>query len=173
MAENIYTEETKEQFEITNDSTAEWALKKVLSAERERDRLLELIETEEQNLELQRQETERRYESDTAFLLAKLSEYFDKVERKATKTQETYQLLSGKLVRKYPKLRLVPNEEALLKFCKANIPEYVKLTEKPMWGEIKERFGIVDGAVVYTDTGEIVDCVCAEEVPAAFGVVGK
>lgn len=162
--------ETREQFEITDDSTAEWALKKVIEAKRERQRLLDLIDAEKANLETKKDQINKRYENDTGFLLSKLNVYLDTVERKKTKTQETYQLLSGKLVRKFAKQKLVPDKEGLLEWCKQNAPEYVRHTEEAMWGDVKSKFAIVGDTVICTDTGELVPCVNVEETPMAFDV---
>lgn len=162
--------EVREQFEITDDSTAEWALKKIIEAKKERQRLLDLVDAEKQNLDIKKEQINKRYETDTGFLLSKLNTYLDTVDRKKTKTQETYQLLSGKLVRKFAKQKLVPNKEALLEWCKQNAPEYVKHTEEAMWGEVKGKFSIIDGAVICSDTGELVSCVGVEETPTTFDV---
>ena len=162
--------EIREQFEITDDSTAEWAIKKIIEAKKERQRLLELVDAEKANLEIKKDQINKRYETDTGFLLSKLNVYLDTVDRKKTKTQETYQLLSGKLVRKFSKQKLVPDKEGLLEWCKQNAPEYVKHTEEPMWGEVKGKFSIIDGAVIYSDTGELVTCVGVEETPMTFDV---
>ena len=162
--------EVREQFEINDDSSAEWALKKIIEAKRERQRLLDLIDVEKATLDAKKEQVNKRYETDTGFLLSKLNAYLDTVERKKTKTQETYQLLSGKLVRKFAKQKLVPNKEALLDWCKQNAPEYVKHTEEAMWGEVKGKFSIIDGVVIYSDTGELVTCVSVEESPITFDV---
>lgn len=58
----------------------------------------------------------------------------------------------------------------MLEWCKQNAPEYVKHTEEPMWGEVKGKFSIIDGAVIYSDTGELVTCVGVEETPMTFDV---
>lgn len=164
------TMENNTSFEITDDSTAEWALKKIIEAKRERQRLLDLVDAEKQNLDIKKEQINKRYEADTGFLLSKLNTYLDTVDRKKTKTQETYQLLSGKLVRKFAKQKLVPDKEALLEWCKQNAPEYVKHTEEAMWGEVKGKFSIIDGAVICSDTGELVSCVGVEETPTTFDV---
>lgn len=160
-------------FEIADDSTAEWALKKVIEAKRERQRLLDLIDAEKANLDMKKEQINKRYETDAGFLLSKLNAYLDTVDRKKTKTQETYQLLSGKLVRKFAKQKLVPNKEALLEWCEQNAPEYVKHTKEAMWGEVKSKFAIVGDTVICTDTGEYVTCVGVEETPATFDVTGE
>jgi hypothetical protein len=162
--------EIKEQFEITDDSTAEWALKKVLEAKGERQRLLDLIEYEKDRLDAKKEQVEKKYESNTSYLLSKLGEYFETVTKRKTKTQESYQLLSGKLVRKFAKQKLTPNKEALLQWCKENAPECIKTTEEASWSDIKSKLTIIDGAVVYAETGELVACVTVDEVPPAFDV---
>ena len=162
--------EIKEQFEITDDSTAEWALKKVLEAKGERQRLLDLIEYEKDRLDAKKEQVEKKYESNTSYLLSKLGEYFETVTKRKTKTQESYQLLSGKLVRKFAKQKLTPNKEALLQWCKENAPECIKTTEEASWSDIKSKLAIIDGAVVYAETGELVAYVTVDEVPPAFDV---
>ena len=162
-----------EQFEITDDATAEWAIKKVLAAKKEKERLSSLIEAERAELDRKQEKIEKRYETETGFLLFKLNAYLDTVDRKKTKTQETYQLLSGKLVRKFAKKKLVADETALLEWCKENAPECVKTTEKAMWSEVKGKFDILGDTVICSETGECVSCVRVEETPAAFDVKGE
>lgn len=164
--------EASEQFEITDDSKAEWAIKKVLEAKKERERLLQLIDAERERLDEKEEKIEKRYESDTAYLMSKLNAYLDTVERKKTKTQEAYQLLSGKLVRKFAKQKLTPDKTALLEWCKENAPEFIKHTEEAMWGEVKSKFAISGANVVCTETGECVQCVNITEEPAEFDVKG-
>ena len=178
IAENVQTniefEDIAEsgQFEITDDIMAEWAVKKILGAKRERERLISLIEAELAELEIKRKKVETRYESDTSYLLSRLNAYLDRVDRKKTKTQESYQLLSGKLVRKFPKQKLVPDEAALIAWCKENAKECVKQTERVMWSEVKDKFAVHGNSVIYTETGECVACVKVEEVPCVFDVKG-
>ena len=165
--------ENNETFEITDDGLAEWALKKVIEAKKEQKRLTDLITAERERLDLKQCEIDKRYENDTAFLLSKLNQYLNSVETKKTKTQESYRLLSGKLVRKFAKQKLVPNKEALLEWCKQNAPEFVKRTEEAMWADVKSKFVIIDGGVICSDTGELVSCVSVEETPATFDVTGE
>lgn len=160
-------------FEITDDAVAEWALKKVLDAKKEQDRLMELVNAERERLDLKQSEIESRYENETAFLLSKLNLYLNSVETKKTKTQETYRLLSGKLVRKFAKQKLKPNKETLLEWCKENAPDCIKHTEEVMWSEVKGKFNIIGDTVIYTETGECVTCVGVEETPATFDVTGE
>ena len=162
-----------EQFQITDDKLAEWALKKVLEARKERDRLTALVEVERAVLDRKQERINKRFEKGIAYFLSLLGEYFQTVEHKKTKTQESYQLLSGKLVFKKPKMEYTPDNDKLLEWAKANAPEYVNTKESVAWGELKKKLEICGESAVFTDTGEIIDCVVVEEKPGVFDVKGE
>ena len=170
MIENINEIET-EEFVIDSDQKAEWALRKILEAKAERERLTYLVTLEVDTLKAKQNDIDKRYENDTGFLKAKLSEYMKTVNCKSTKTQSTYQLLSGKLVFKHPELKL-KESDGLIDWCKQNAPEYIKHTEEVAWGEIKKNLNITPGGVVLADTGEIVEGVDIIEEPGKFDVKG-
>ena len=48
--------------------------------------------------------------------------------------------------------------------------EYIKTEEKPAWGEYKKTLSIVDGQVIDTVTGEVVDIIKVEETAGVFEV---
>ena len=108
-AEQEETEETKNEFVIVSDLTAEWAMKKIKRAREEHDRLVELAVKEIQELNEKVQALDARLESETGYLKMKLFEYFNNVQHKETKTQESYKLLSGSLVLKKPTQKMVPD----------------------------------------------------------------
>ena len=166
--EEIETEAT--EFTIDTDEKAEWALKKVLAAKKEKERLTALIEAERESLDRKQEEVDKRFENDTSYMLFKLKEYFETVERKETKTQESYQLLSGKLVFKKPTQKMEQDEGTLLDWCKINAPEYVKTKQSVEWGQIKKCMRIVGDSVIYDATGEIVPGVSLTEVAGVFDV---
>ena len=167
----LFEEETEtSDFAIETDEMAEWALKKVLAAKKEKERLSALIDTERETLNRKQEEIDKRYENDTSYLILKLNEYFQTVEHKETKTQESYQLLSGKLVFKKPAQKMEQNEEALLEWCKTNAPEYVITKQSVAWGQIKKCMQIAGDVVIYGATGEIVSGVEISETPGTFDV---
>lgn len=170
--ERIFIEEETEtsDFAIETDEMAEWALKKVLAAKKEKERLSDLIDKEREALDRKQEEIDKRYENDTSYLIFKLNEYFQKVEHKETKTQESYQLLSGKLVFKKPTQKMEQQKEALLEWCKVNAPEYVRTEQSVEWGQIKKCMKIVGDAVIYDTTGEIVSGVTVSETAGTFDV---
>lgn len=157
------------EFSIDSDEVAEWALKKVLAAKREKERLTALIDVERASLDRKQEEIDKRYENETSYLLFKLSEYFKTVEHKDSKTQESYQLLSGKLVYKKPQQKLEQQED-LLEWCKENAPEYVRTEQKVEWGQIKKCMKVVGEQVIYDCTGEIVQGVAVTETAGTFDV---
>lgn len=171
--ERIFNEEEEteaSEFTIETDEMAEWALKKVLAAKKEKERLSDLVDAERKALDRKQEEIDNRYENETSYLIFKLNEYFQTVEHKETKTQESYQLLSGKLVFKKPTQKIEQNEEALLEWCKTNAPEYVVTKQSVAWGQIKKCMQIAGDAVIYGATGEIVSGVTVSETAGTFDV---
>lgn len=158
-------------FVIDNDHKADWALRKIAEEYAERDRLADIAQAQITELEERLSSICKQCDSRTAFLKAKLSDYFDAVPHKETKTQETYALLAGKLKMKKATHKLVQNESQLISWLKeTGNTEYVKTIEKPAWGDIKTLLEVVDGKVIIKDTGELVQGVTVEVVPASFDV---
>ena len=159
------------EFVIDTDQKAEWALKKVLEAKAEKERLTSLVNSELDLLKVRQAEIDRHYENETSYLMAKLNEYMMTVKCKATKTQATYELLSGKLVLKFPKTKMKESPE-LLDWCKQNAPEFVRTKEEVMWGEFKKNLEATTEGVIMANTGEFVEGVEIQEEPAEFDIKG-
>lgn len=162
-----------QRFVIDSDELAEWALKKIKEAQDEHDRLVALVEQERAALDAKEEKFDKALERDTAFLKFALSDYMRTVKCKATKTQESYQLLSGKLIRKKAGVDYKVNDEALVGWLRENKrDDLVNVTVKPRWGDIKKML-IADpasGAVVISETGEVIDGVTAVEKPETFSI---
>jgi cation transport ATPase len=98
---------------------------------------------------------------------------FDDEKVKATKTQESYQLLTGKLVRKMPSVDYEVNAEALAKWLNENGREdLVKVTVAHRWGDLKKLLtgDTESGVVTIASTGEVVEGVKAVENPEKFTI---
>lgn len=120
-------EEIKEKWAIDSDEKAEWALKKIREAEAERDRLLALTAHEQEWLDAKIAAINKDYEDDTSFLKYQLSQYFDTVPHKATKTTEKYALLSGTLVRKKGGIEYKRDDAAMLNWLSQNnLMQFIK-----------------------------------------------
>ena len=164
-------EEEVNTFTITDDNKADWALKKIAEERKEVERLNALAKQQIEEIELKIKHLEETTERKTAFLKGCLAQYFETVPHKATKTQETYKLLSGSLVFKLPSQKMVKDDEKLLEYFKQNnMNEYIKTKETPAWAEFKKNLSIVDDKVIDTSTGEVVDVVKVEETAGSFEV---
>lgn len=161
-----------EDFVVTNDNTADWAVRTILEEEAERDRLIDIAKSQIDELKTKIEEITERCDRSTSFLKSKLVEYFDTVPHKEAKTQESYQLLSGKLIKKKAHHEYKYDEAELSQFlADEKMNDFIEVKVKPRWGEFKKKLSIADDGQVYiADTGELVDVVKAVEVPASFTV---
>ena len=166
------TEDTpRPTWRITDDGCADWACRKIAEEKAELDRIRELAEAQIQKIEEKLAAAERRYENGTRFLTGKLAEYFETVPHKATKTKESYRLLSGTLTRKFGGSQMKQDDAQLVQYLKdSGQLEFIKTEEKPKWGDFKKRLEIIGGSVVDKETGEIVEAVQIIEKPDTFSV---
>lgn len=165
--------DTATGFTIDNDEKAEWALGKIKEAQEEHDRLMQLVEAQQTALDDRRAQIDKALERDTEYLKHLLSLYMAGVKCKSTKTQDSYQLLSGKLVKKHAALDFSVDGAKLAAWLMENGREDLVKTEiKPMWAEIKKLLtgDPVTGAVTFADTGELVEGIEAKETPEKFSI---
>ena len=166
-------EDGKKEFVIDSDYLAEWGLKKIKDEQAEHDRLVDLAKKNIEEMQKQIELLDQALESRTGYLKSKLYEYFKTVDHKATKTQETYKLLSGSLVWKKPSQKMVPDKDKLLVYVKEhNMPEFVKVKEEVDWATYKKECEIADGKAVNVQTGELLpeDIITVEDVPGSFDI---
>lgn len=157
-----------EQFTIENDKMADWAIEQIKEKEEERDRLISLAQEKIKDLQDKIQEVTDKCEQSTAFLKMSLHSYFANVPHKKTKTQESYQLVSGKLVYKLPSTKINHDDEALIEWLSNT--EYVETKKSLKWGEYKKNLQVTDGKVIDTETGEVVEACTIEEVPGKLEI---
>ena len=164
-------EEHRAPWAIRDDGCADWAVRKIAEEKEEYDRLQRLADQQISQIEQKLAEAKRRYENGTRFLTSKLAEYFDTVDHKKTKTQETYRLLNGQLVKKLGGVSMKQDNDKLLDFLKSSgLDDMIVTTEKPAWGEFKKGLEIMGDCVVIKETGEIVEGVNVVENPDTFSV---
>ena len=165
-------EEAPQRWRITDDSCADWALKKIKAEKDELDRITALGEAEIQRIREKLDRAARRYDQNTAYLTSLLAEFFMTVERKRTKTgTETYQLLNGKLIMKPAAIKPEPDQEKLVEWLRQNGHEdLIKIEESARWGDLKKMLTFTGTIATIADTGEIVEGINVSEVPPAFSV---
>lgn len=169
-SETVAVEPQEEGFIVDNDKKAEWAVRKVKEAQDERDRLLELVAARKEELAEQERRINEQYAKATEYPMAQLSQYMSMVKTKQTKTQETYQLLSGKLVHKYGTADYKRDDAQVIAWCKANgHQELVKTKEELSWAELKKTITAQDEVAVSED-GEVIPGITVERKPDKFEI---
>jgi hypothetical protein len=165
--------EGNEEWRITNDLAADWAIAKIKAAradlERKERLAAEKIAEVQRWIEGERQKTNHAED----FFTAKLREYFDSLDPavlKKAKTQLKYELMSGSIKVKKQQSVFKRDNEALLRWLRDNQPAYIKTKEEPDWARIKEQLVIAGDKAVYRDTGEVVPGIEVEQQPDKFVV---
>lgn len=140
---------------ITDDGGAEYALKQIIQAKAEKAAFKDHYAEQQAKIEA-------RCNQKIEFFESKLLDYFEQVPRRATKTGiEKYKLPSGELVLKPAGIEYQRDEDAMLEWCKAQHPEFIRVSEKASWSDVKAYI---------KETGEIPDGVLPVEKPATFEV---
>lgn len=163
----------QEGFVIDNDNKAEWALRKIAEEHAERDRLTMVIDNQIEFYSERRAEIEKRTEDKVHNLEIMLAQYFENVPHKSTKTQQTYELPSGKLVMKQNAPKIDRNDEVLTHWLMDNgLVSYIQTKQSPMWGELKSSGMIKEcgDAFVLDETGEVVQGVQLIQQEPTFSI---
>ena len=159
------------RFIIDDDVKADWAVRKIREEQAEYERISSLAGAQMEAIEQKLSQAARRYEQATGYLRSLLFEYFLQVPHKCTKTQESYRLLSGRLIMKLPKQKAEYDDGELVAFLKGNgYQDYIKTEEKPKWGEFKKLLEYSGQSAVVKDSGELVECIQMKEIPMKFDV---
>lgn len=155
-----------DSWHIKNDKDAEFILREMKKDEDECARVCaladQMIAYYNEQAAAERTKTEKK----NAYRMHLLEEYFNTVEHRSTKTEDSYRLVSGVLKFKRPSEKIVPDETALAEAY----PDFVETKTRLMWGDLKKRLTIIDGNVFDSDTGEYVAGASVEEVPGKFSV---
>lgn len=160
-----------DSFRITDDKSADWALRIIAEELAECERIIALADDRINEIQLEKEAARKRFESITKYLKDRLFEYFDSVPHRKTKTTEKYRLLSGSLILKTGGIKPKPNKEKLTEWLAANgFTDYIKTEQSPRWGEFKKILDFSGGTAVVKETGEIVDGIDFEEIPDEFDV---
>ena len=166
MSELIdFIPEEEQAFTVKDDGTAEWCLQKIREAQED-------VQKWEAHYANQLQKVKDEAQKTIDYFTAKLEEYFDTVPRKATKTQESYSLPTGKLIRKKQQPEYERDDNKLVPWLKQNfMGQLVKVKESADWASLKTLVHVTpDGANVATDDGKIVPGVTVTQRPDVFKV---
>jgi len=172
LAMNIVNEVVEtEGFTVKDDKAAEWALSKIREEAAELARMEILCQNMIDTYKSKIEKANKDYEQHTSWLRSQLQQYFETVPRKATKTQETYTLPSGKLKKKFGGVDYIKDDEKLLQWVKDNggTENYVQVKETVKWAELKETI-TVKGAEAIDSDGEVIPGIKIETKPDKFEI---
>lgn len=157
--------DAREEFTVTDDAAAEWCMKKIRKIESDRAMW-------KAHYEAQMEKVNKAADDDVAYFTAKLEEYFANVPHKTTKTQESYTLPGGKLIRKKQQPKFETDDEALVPWLEENfMSQLVKVKKSADWAALKKVCSVTpDGEHVATDEGEIIPGVTVTQRPDVFKV---
>lgn len=142
---------------IIDDTQAEWAANKIREEQDEYDRRIRAAQGMIERYKVIIEDLTEQKRKRTSGLKFKLMEYFNSVQHKCTKTQESYALASAKLVLRKPAPKPKVDDAQLLAWVKENAPDYVQTIERPMWGELKKTLTLDANGYLNTVTGEYVE----------------
>lgn len=101
----------------------------------------------------------KQIDGEIQFMKDQLAAFFLTVNKKDSKTQQSYSLLSGKLVMKKATKVIVHDDVLLMDWMETNASNYIKqsITNKIEWGRLKKNLSITNGKIINSDTGEIIE----------------
>ena len=162
--------EIKNEWTITSDTEADWALKKIKAADAEYERMKKIADDTIDDTLRMLDHHKETHDNEVAYLKAKLAEYFDTVPHKKTKTQESYKLLSGSLVLKRGTEEYHRDDKVLIDYLSENYPCYIKVKTEVNWSELKKDLSPIQGKAYLTETGEEVPGIDITMKPDTFTV---
>lgn len=161
----------EESLVIDTPEKANWAIKKV-KEEQARYRLYaEAADKEIEQLALQKEEQRKNASDRTAWFISALDAYLDQIPARQTKTQRSFELPAGKIVRKLPKTDYAYDKDRLTDYLLKNAPDYIKEIHEPKWEDFKKDLEIIGDTVIRKSTGEVVEVVHTVDKPSTTEIV--
>lgn len=155
---------------IDSPSAADWAIEQIKAERARRDIYINAAEERIAEYNEKIKKAREDCENHTSFLLSKLNDYLNTVPVKETKTQFSFTLPAGKLVRTKSKQEYQRDDSALLAFVKSDAPEYVRVKEEVAWSDLKRDLVIAGDVAVLKATGEVVPGITVIESPETFDI---
>lgn len=164
-------EEQREEWRVENDSQADWCLDMIREYQAEYNRFKIVVDNKISQLQEALEKEKEQAEKNINFFTGKLAQYFATVPKKKTKTQESYKLPSGRLVKKYRNPEFIRKDEELVKWLEENnMTELIKIRKSANWAKLKKKAQVAGDKVVLEDTGEVINGVKAVERNPEFKV---
>lgn len=163
----------REQFRITNDALASWAMRKLLDLRVKQAENTAIADAERARIDEWEKRVNGRFDDDIAFFESHLIQYgIHERQDQNRKTIETpYGVVKSRMGQ--PKYRVV-DEEAFIDWASVNLPEAVAVKMTPALSVLKDKTTIEEtdtlGPVAMVDSGEIVPGVEIEQANVSYTV---
>jgi hypothetical protein len=133
-----FAERTEENWQVTDDAGANWALRKIARAEAEIARVEAVAYEEVARITQWKADTVRGPKDDIGFFKAHLVDYRRRLEDADPQLPKTYKLPAGDLTRRKGATRIeVTDEAAFVAWAEANDPSL--LSRKPLVSRLKDQ----------------------------------
>ncbi|EPS48177.1 host-nuclease inhibitor Gam family protein [Clostridium botulinum] len=143
---------------IGNDTHADEKIQEIKELEEEKTRIEMIAKNRIAAIKEQLRIKTEKINNEIDFNKEQLMAYTKNLKMKETKTQRSYNLLSGKLVIRKSKIKLNHDDTKILEhLLSAKDETYIKKEPKLKWGEMKEDLEIKDNQIINKTTGEILD----------------
>ena len=158
-----------EEFSGTYDANrANYATQKLVEARQRFTLYEEAINGSKERLNQQLENARNELRETENYYLPSLDAYLDTVPAKKAKTQISFELPAGKLIRKLPSTKFIKDEKILIDVL--NGTEFVESKPNLKWAELKKDLTVQGGVVFRKSTGEVMAGIDIEEVAATFDV---
>lgn len=162
-----------EHYVIPNDTIADMQIERIKSYELEEQRFINIYQERTRALEDQLNDHLEAIQRRKQAIEEQLQEYFNSLppeKIKKSKMQSSYPLLSGVLKSKKQNPEFKVDKDRLLAWTKQRAPDYVRISEEAMWGELK-KITMIDGDnVCLAIDGDRIDGVTVVQRPNKFTI---
>ena len=155
-------------FVVDDDQKAEWCIGKIREAQAEKEKWKNFYVSRLEKVYSEQDATIER-------MRYYLEQYFNKVPHKETKTQQSYELPSAKLVVKRLGPKYERDDQIIIEWLYGNSTDpgrYLNLKETLNWAELKKVLNRC-GNEMATDDGEVVPGITVTDQPEGFRVEVK
>ena len=154
---NEYLNNKKEGWKVDDESSADWALRKIKEHENEIKRINEFAEQEVSKIESWAEREVDHHKQEIDFFQSKLAEYAMSLREYDDKFK-TLKLPNGRVRFRKQRPQWKYDDKTLIQSLKqAGMTDYIKTEEKPAKNDIKKVLEVVDGKAINPETGEVVE----------------
>lgn len=164
-----------EQFTITDDSAADWAVRKALRYQRAIEESERLADERIAKVESWRQQIRDENNRQIQYFMSILGPYVE--QQLAGGKSKTYKLPSGNVSLKAKPVeyfiageKAAAKNETLTAYVKQAAREYLKVEESTNWGEFKKTLTVTSSGAVINADGEVLPFITGVEYPDTITV---